>query len=394
MKRITEWIVSKTIKDHENVDDPKVRSSYGMLEGWSSIIVNIILFIVKLVIGISIRSVALIADAVHTIFDSVTSVVVMVGFKAAEKPSDKEHPFGHGRFEPVATLIIAVLLFVTGIELLKSSVKVIVEPGIRTVNIRVLIIIAVAVLIKELLARFSKQLGIKINSKTIMADYIHHRSDVLATALVLIGLALSRYGFLRIDGITGILVSLIIIYSGYRIGREAISPLLGEAPSPEVIKRIKNIAQKTGGVVGVHDIIFHAYGQTRLSSLHVEVSDETESMEMHRISETVEQSVAKGIKGAVVVHVDPVNRNHPLYDNVCGVIDSIVKENNSIHSFHELRIVGARGKLKAVFDIVLNKDIKKRDVYRTKQLLSEEVKAKFSDMEVVVNVDPEYVYNP
>jgi len=330
MKKLTDWIVSKTIKDHENTKDLKVRSGYGRLEGWVSIVINLVLFLLKLVAGIMIRSVALTTDAMHTLFDSITSIVVIVGFKAAERPSDSEHPFGHGRVEPIATLIIAVLLFMTGFEMLKSSIEAIIKPKVTSAGVGILIFVFLALIIKELLARFSKQLGIMIDSKTLMADYLHHRSDVLATALVLAGLVMSNYGLKRIDGVMGVFVSLIIAYSGYRIGREAISPLLGEAPSPEKIKKIRDIALGVKDVQGVHDIICHEYGQIELCSLHVEVSESASPVELHGIAEVVEKDVAGEINGRVVVHVDPVNRNYPLYEGIKESINEIISGSNDI----------------------------------------------------------------
>ncbi len=394
MKKLTNWIVSKTIKGHENTKDLRVRSDYGRLEGWVSIIINLILFLFKLVAGIMIKSVSLTTDAMHTLFDSITSIVVIVGFKAAGRPSDREHPFGHGRVEPVATLIIAVLLFITGFEMLKSSIEAIINPKVATAGVGILVFVFIAMIIKELLARFSRQLGNMIGSKTLMADYLHHRSDVLATFLVLVGLVMSNYGLKRIDGIMGVFVSLIIAYSGYRIGKEAISPLLGEAPSPEKIKKIRDIALKVKGVQGVHDIIYHEYGQIELCSLHVEVSEDASSVELHGIAETVEKNAAVEINGRVVVHVDPVNRNYPLYEEIKNSIDKIISGSSEIISFHELRIVSRKDRIKLIFDIVLKEDLKEKDISRIKKYVSAKLREKHKDMDVVINIDPKYVYNP
>ena len=186
MKKFTRWLVSKSIKDHQNVNDLKVRARYGTLEGWTSIVINILLFAVKITIGLSIKSVALIADAIHTLADSVTSVVVIIGFKVAKRPSDKEHPFGHGRTESVATLIVSVLLFIAGFELLQKSIHSIARPQESTASLNVILIIAGTIIIKELMARFSYQLGDIIDSQALRADALHHRTDVFATGLVVV----------------------------------------------------------------------------------------------------------------------------------------------------------------------------------------------------------------
>ena len=276
MRKFTQWIVSKFIKDYQKVSDLKVRSQYGSLEGWISIVINVVLFAVKIVTGLAINSVALIADAVHTLSDSATSVVVIVGFKIAKKPSDKEHPFGHGRVEPVATLIVSVLLFVAGVELLEKSVHSIFNSHATTASFGVILLITGTIFIKELMARFSYVLGDMIDSKALKADALHHRTDAISTVLVVVALIASHFGFSRIDGIMGACVSLIIFYSAYEIDKEAVNPLLGEAVSKETLKEIERIAKSHEGILGVHDIIFHKYVQTSVISLHVEVSDKEE----------------------------------------------------------------------------------------------------------------------
>lgn len=186
MRKFTRWIVVKVIKNHQNINDLKVRARYGALEGWASIVINILLFVIKLLIGLSIKSVSLIADAVHTLADSATSVVVIIGFKMAKKPADKEHPFGHGRMESVATLIVSVLLFIAGAELLEKSIHSTARPQASTAPLGVILLIVGTIIIKELMSRFSYELGKIIDSQILKADALHHRSDVIATGLVVL----------------------------------------------------------------------------------------------------------------------------------------------------------------------------------------------------------------
>jgi cation diffusion facilitator family transporter len=269
MKKFTQWIAAKTIKDHQSVNDLKVRARYGALEGWASIVINLLLFVVKIVLGFSIKSVSLIADAVHTLADSGTSAVVIIGFKIARKPSDKEHPFGHGRMESIAALVVSVLLFMAGVELVEKSIRAIVKPHSSIAPTGVILVIFATIVIKELMSRFSYQLGEIIDSQALKADALHHRSDVIATALVVVALIATRFGYNNIDGMMGVGVSLIIFYSAFSIAKEAVNPLLGEAPSKEAIKEIETLAKAHEGVLGVHDVIFHKYGQTSIISLHI-----------------------------------------------------------------------------------------------------------------------------
>ena len=226
MKIITHAIVKKIIKNYDLVKNPKIRTQYGVLEGWVGIIGNICLFGIKLALGMVSGSAALIADAIHTLGDSVTSGVVIAGFIIAGKPSDKEHPFGHERMESIAAVVIASLLFVAGIELAIHSVKRIFHPSIGHAGFWVMALVAVTLVLKEMMARFSYELGEMIDSDALRADAMHHRSDVAATATVLVALAGARLGFDSLDGIMGVAVSVIIFYSAWHIFMNAVNSLL------------------------------------------------------------------------------------------------------------------------------------------------------------------------
>lgn len=394
MRKVTNWIVTKSIKNYRNIDDLKIRSQYGALEGWVSIIVNTLLFFIKIIVGLTINSMSLIADAVHTLADSATSVVIIIGFKMAKKPSDKEHPFGHGRIESVATLIVSVLLFIAGVELLEKSVHSIIHPQATTASLGVILLIAGMILIKELMSRFSFELGDMIDSKALKADALHHRSDVIATALVVVALVASRFGFNRVDGIMGVFVSLVIFYSAYSIAKEAINPLLGEAPSKETIKEIERIAGSHNGVLGIHDIIFHKYGQTSIISLHIEVSDKEPVSGLHTLSEKIEDEINRKMGGMVVVHIDPINKEHPKYEIIDRATREIIAEDKRVNSFHELRIVGCdRDKCNVVFDIALEEDADEQETYDIIHSIQEKFKNKFPEMKTVIKAEPKYAYN-
>lgn len=394
MKKITRWIVSKFIKDHDSIHDLTVRSRYGALEGWVSIVINVVLFIVKITLGLAIRSVALIGDAIHTLADSGTSLVVIIGFKLAKKPSDKEHPFGHGRMESVAALIVSVLLFVAGAELIQRAIHSMIDPSTATASYGIILIVGCTIIIKELLSRFSYELGDMIDSKALKADATHHRSDVFATAMVVVALVASRLGYARIDGVMGIGVALIILYSAYIIAREAIDPLLGEPPSKEALREIGTIAMKHPEVTGVHDIIYHKYGQTSIISFHMEVSDKGNISDLHFLSEAIEDEIAERMGGMVVAHIDPVNKDHPRYQEVYHAIDNIIAEDNMVSTFHELRIVGQdENRFNAVFDIGLEENAGEHETCDIVRAIREKLKEQFPDMRTIIKAEPKYVYN-
>jgi len=393
MKKLTHWIVARFIKNHQEIKYLKVRARYGTLEGWVSIVGNTLIFAIKLIAGLSIGSVSLIADAVHTLADSATSVVVIIGFKMAKKPSDKEHPFGHGRMEFVATLIVSVLLFIAGVELLEKSIHSIIHPQAVTASVGVILIVAGTILAKELMSRFSYELGEMIDSMTLKADALHHRSDAVSTVLVVVALVLSRFGISRIDGIMGVFVSLIIFYSGYEIAKGAVSSLLGEAPSRETIEEIARLARKHEGVLGVHDIVVHEYGQTRLISLHIEVFDKENASRLHELAEAIEDEIYRKMNGKVVVHVDPINKDHPQYDLIDRAIREIISKDKRVNSFHELRIVGCNvNRCNVIFDIALEEDADEQEAYDIIHSIQARFKDRFPEMKTVIKAEPKYAY--
>ena len=394
LKKFTHWIAAKAIKDHQSVNDLKVRARYGALEGWASIVINLLLFVVKIVLGLSVKSVSLIADAVHTLADSGTSAVVIIGFKIARKPSDKEHPFGHGRMESVAALVVSVLLFMAGVELVEKSIHAIVKPHSSTAPVSVILVILATIVIKELMSRFSYQLGEIIDSQALKADALHHRSDVIATTLVVVALIATRFGYNNIDGVMGVGVSLIIFYSAFSIAKEAINPLLGEASSKKEIKEIETLAKAHEGVLGVHDVIFHKYGQTSIISLHIEVSDKDSVFELHNLSEEVEQEISRKTGGTVVAHIDPINKEHPQYEAITKTVGEIISEDKRVNSFHDLRIIGCKAnRCNVVFDIVLEQDADEQETYDIIRLIKEKFKIEFPEMKTIIKAEPKYAYS-
>jgi cation diffusion facilitator family transporter len=393
MKAFTHWLVRHLIADYRDVDNLKVRAKYGSLEAWVSIFINVALFAIKCILALIVHSVSLLADAIHTLSDTGTSIVILIGFKIAKRPADREHPFGHGRMESVATLIVSVLLIVTGFELLRSSFERILHPKVMSGQIGpVLVVIIVGtILIKELLARFARELSVMAKSKTLEADFWHHRSDALSTVLVLVAMAGSYYGYNYIDGVMGMGVALIVMYSGYVIARDAISPLLGEKPKEELIREIETLSRRVPGVLGVHDVIVHRYGQVNLISLHVEVSADEPIEKLHDISEQVEAILDRNLGGTAVAHIDPLSRSHPRYDEIHGLLKQTVAENNQILSFHDLRITG-ENPVRMSFDITLEQIVAQEQVVQLKETLIAQLQGQLRDVEIEIKAEPRYAY--
>ena len=286
-----------------------LRKRIGYLEAWVSIIGNVLLFLLKLLIGIAINSLSLIADAFHSLSDVLTSIVVLVGFKFGEKPADKEHPFGHGRIEIIATLIIAFLLIVVTYDIGKSAILRIISPQkVKFSSIAIIFMIASAGF-KEWMASFSIFLGKKINASSLIADAWHHRSDAIASLLVGLGLIFMRFNLYLIDGILALGVAILIGWIAVRLIIISLSTLIGEAPDSELISKISQISLSVPGVINMHDIYVHDYNTNKIISLHVEVNDNLLADVAHEIATTVEEKIKEKTHAYnVTAHIDPKER--------------------------------------------------------------------------------------
>lgn len=307
MKDFTEFILKKSIKNYENIEDQTVRTKYGILEAKVSIIGNIVLFVFKLVVGLLLNSISLIADSFHTLSDVITSVVVWIGFRTSNQPADEKHPYGHGRVETIATLIIGVLLIVIGFDFLKLSINRLIHTEIVKGSWLVAVLLVISGLAKEWMAIFSIDLGKRIDSSALIADAWHHRSDAIASFLVAVAIAASVFGYYKVDALFGIVVSLLIVYVGFTLSKSSISFLIGEAPSEDLIDKIKKYASSIPGVNSVHDVQVHNYGSRLETSLHIEVDKSYKLNTGHKVADLVEKKLFKELKISSVVHVDPTD---------------------------------------------------------------------------------------
>lgn len=346
------WIVRRArlaqFRPH-SMDD---RARLGMLQGWLSAVVNGALCVVKMVLGIWIGSIALIADAVHSLSDVGTSLIVVGGFHWARKPRDQRHPFGHGRIELVTALIMAVILIVLAIEFARFGIARILSPRALVVPFWMIGVVAATLLLKQWLAIFAHVLAKTTASTALQADYWHHVADVLSTVLVLISLAVTRMGWAGADGWAALGIAAFILYAGYVTARDAIHPLLGEAPPTSEVRRIEETACMIPGVRSAHDVIVHTYGEDRVISFHIEVDAADSALEAHDLAEQAEAIVEKLMGGKAIVHVDPVDRSHPQYDQAESMVHDVVRDHQDLTAFHDLRIEGPAHRLNLSVDVV------------------------------------------
>ena len=380
MTALADYIIRKQVPLGENPELPKFRGNIGITQGWISIVANFIIFVLKLVFGFISNSIALIADAFHSLSDMASSGVVVFGFKMASKPADKEHPFGHGRAETIAARTISILIGFTGIEFIKTSITRFMNPNSIEVSWAVILVVLITIVLKEVLARLSYNLGDKINSSTLIADAIHHRSDMWSSVLVLSAFGGAWLGYPKIDAIMGLGVAGMMIQSAYAIARTAIDDLLGKPVDTETIKNIKEYAMQTPEVSNVHDIVVHSYGAHRFISLHLEIAEGKSPESMHDIADSVEKLLSHEMEADVITHVDPVS----LEGKEIAIIKDIILKNQKLfdleESIQDLRIVKNHHVESILFQVPVPVEFNKQEQFSKK--CSEDLGNKYPDCKI------------
>jgi len=308
----TDYLISKFANRSNlggRVTDTILRRKYAYLEAYISIAGNLILAAIKMVLGLLLNSISLLADAAHTASDVMTSIVVLLGFKLSSSPADEKHPYGHGRLEFIATFIISLMLLVVGIEFGKSSYARLISNEEVKGSIIVVLIMILGALIKEWMARFSIELGKRTNSSALMADAWHHRTDGIASILVAVAIIASYYGYYKVDAVFGLLVSALILYTGISISLSAISQIIGEVPEKDVLNDIESMALSISGVTNVHKVNVHNYGCHKEISLHIQVDNSMSLIKAHDISEQVERRIEANMDCKAIVHIEPMMEN-------------------------------------------------------------------------------------
>lgn len=359
---LTSLIVRLFIRDSENVSNPAVRSRYGTVSSVVGIICNIFLASLKFIMGLLSGSIAIKADAVNNLSDTASSIVTLIGFRLSSKPADKKHPYGHGRIEYVCGLIIAFLVLLIGVEIIKSSVLRIISRETVEYNPLIAAGLVVSIAVKLWMNFFNRKLGKKIGSSAMCAAAADSISDAVATTVTLISVIIARFTSLPIDGYVGVLAGAFVVSSGAKIISDTLTPLLGKAPSADLIDNIKREVLSNEKIHGIHDLIIHEYGPGKIfASLHAEVSSKEDIMEIHGVIDSLEAAVDDKLGIELVIHMDPLEVES---EEVCKIRDSVgkaVKKLDKSFSIHDFRIV-PRGEHKNIlFDVSIPIDYRAPD---------------------------------
>lgn len=388
---MTNLLIRLFIKNSEDISNDRVRSRFGVLGGIVGICTNLLLFTGKLIAGLLSNSISIIADAINNLSDASSSVITLFGFKMAGKPADKEHPFGHARFEYLSGLAVSIIILLIGFELGKTSIQKILHPEAVSFSL-----ISVGVLIASMLLKlwqgiFYRTIGKRINSTALIASATDSLSDVISTGAVLVSAVIALFFDLQLDAYMGLAVAVFILYSGVKLVVQTINPILGEAPDHELVQSIEEKILSYQGVLGIHDLMVHSYGPNRFfASVHVEVSAKEDIMLSHDLIDNIEREVGQQLGIQMVVHMDPIVLDDPQVDELRTFVKKVVSDIDGQITMHDFRAVQGPTHTNLIFDIVVPCGSKKNKDELVNEI-AVRIKQRDERLFAVITVDSSYV---
>lgn len=349
---MTNLLVRLFIKDYQNVKDSRVREQYGKFAGVVGIVTNLLLSVIKALAGFLFHSVAILADAVNNLSDSASSIVTLVGFKLSAKPADKEHPYGHARIEYISGLIVSLVILLLGFQLVQSSVGKILQPEETEISLLAIAALVVSILIKLWQFFFYRKLGRRIASTTLEATAADSRNDVISTGAILIGMGITSLTGYNLDGWMGLLVAVLVIVGGIKLIMETSDPLLGIAPSKELVDGVYQKILSYNGVLGLHDLSVHNYGPGRcFASVHCEVPAEQDVMISHDIIDNIERDFLQDMNIHMVIHMDPVVTDDERTSTLKRLVLQKLRALSTEIDMHDFRVVWGNTHTNLIFDV-------------------------------------------
>lgn len=388
------FLVKKFVKDYENISSSKVRTAYGMMASCVGIGCNVFLFFLKLAVGLVVNSVSVMSDAFNNLSDAASSIISLVGVKLADRPADKEHPFGHGRMEYIAALIVSFLIIEVGWTLCKSSFDKVLHPNELSFSVVSVFILAASITVKLWMAYLNRTLGNRINSSVMKATAADSMGDVLTTSATILTLVVYGIWGRNIDGIVGLVVSVIVIIAGFNIAKDTLAPLLGEAVSRETAEEISGFVEKYDGIVGSHDLIVHSYGPARkMASIHAEVPSNVDIEISHEIIDRIERDAMKELGVFLVIHMDPIAVDDEKMVHYRSLVAEVLKILDERYCFHDFRIVSGEKRTNLIFDLVVPRDEKITDDEQLAQKVNRMVQERDPQCCCVITVERSFCAN-
>lgn len=389
---MTEFLVRKFVKDYEQVHDTKVRTQYGVLSSCVGILCNVLLFVVKLLIGFAMHSIAIMADAFNNLTDAASSIISFVGVKMASKPADQEHPFGHGRMEYISAFIVAFLVIQVGFTFLKSSFEKIIHPETISFELVPFLILVLSVLMKLWMAAFNRKLGKRIDSKVMLATSADSLGDVATTSVTILAtLVYGVFGW-NIDAYAGLAVSLLVIWAGIGIARETLEPLIGQPISPQLYKQISELVESFDGIVGTHDLIVHNYGPNKsMASIHAEVPRDVDIEHSHAVIDRAEKEVFDKMGVYLVIHMDPVEVHDTWVLGVKAQVQEVIAQIDGCLEFHDFHLVKEGECINLIFDMVIPHEYGEEKQDELRLLVLEKMQERDGRFQCLITMDKSFV---
>ncbi len=351
---MTKLLLRLFFKDVPETLTPEQRERYGMLGGIVGICTNLLLVAGKLTVGLLSSSISIIADAVNNLSDAASSIITLVGFRMAAKPADREHPFGHARFEYLSGLAVSGLVLLIGVEILKSSIQKIISPEAINASLVTVAVLVGSALLKLWQASFYRTVGKRISSTALKASAVDSLSDVITTSAVLVSTVMAWQTGLMLDGYMGLAVALFIIYSGIKLVKETLNPILGEAPDEELVQKIEESIKSYEGVLGLHDLMVHNYGPGKcFASVHVEVDAKEDNLKSHDLIDNIEREISESFGIQLVIHHDPVVTDDPELNELYAYVMNVVIGIDPSLTIHDFRLVRGPTHTNLIFDVVV-----------------------------------------
>lgn len=379
------------IKDNKEYTNPAVRRAYGLLAGIVGICLNILLFAGKYLAGMLSGSVSVMADAFNNLSDAGSSFITLLGFQFAGKKPDPEHPFGHGRIEYVSGLAVSVLIIVMGVELFRSSFVKIIHPEAMEVNAVTIAVLLASILVKVYMSLYNRFFGGKIDSSAMKATAMDSLSDCIATTVVLLSMLLYSLAHINLDGWSGLIVAVFILFAGVSSAKDTLSPLLGEAPDVEFVKEIEQTVKAHSMVAGVHDMVVHNYGPGRVMvSLHAEVPGNLDIYKIHDEIDLIERELKSKFHCEAVIHMDPIAVDDERVMGLRKEVETLVKQMDEVLSIHDFRMVEGPTHTNLIFDVVVPQGYPKGDEEIAEEI-SRRIGEKWSNYHAVIKMEKRYV---
>jgi cation diffusion facilitator family transporter len=385
---MTKFMIRLFVRDFDNTQNSVVRQSYGYMAGGTGIGANLVLFIVKIFMGFATHSIAIMADAFNNLTDCASSVMTVIGFWSSTKPADKEHPFGHGRSEYITALVVSVLVIMVGVQFVRSAVERIMSPVPLIYDGVTVMILMVTIFVKVWLALFYRTVGRTIGSRVMEATALDSMGDVATTGIVVLALIAGPYIPFAFDGYVGLVVALLIIWNGWNLVMQTLSPLLGEAPDEGFVEELQKRVSSYEGVLGHHDLIVHNYGHGRtVVSLHVEVPVSLGMIDAHEVIDTMEKEIALAMGIDLVVHMDPVDCEN---QEIVTAVEDMMKTMDSGLSIHDFRIVYSKDCKKVFFELVIPSSFSREEAASIIDVLKGKAESMGSEYQVHIQAEQEF----